>query len=181
MRYLDECIATSAATPVRMLHVAPEPGLSARLRQDPGVRYLSGDLHLSDVDVKFSLTALPFPDASFDLFFCSHVLEHIPEDREAIAELVRVLAPGGEGVVQVPVEAETTLEDVGADTPEKRIALYGQDDHFRRPGKDYGKRFCEYGCTAEYHEARELDEAERCRLGVPLHESVFLIHKPASL
>jgi ubiquinone/menaquinone biosynthesis C-methylase UbiE len=47
-------------------------------------------------------TRLPFRDNAFDVVICSEVLEHIPENRAAIAELVRVLKPGKNMVVSVP-------------------------------------------------------------------------------
>ncbi|MBA3654692.1 MAG: class I SAM-dependent methyltransferase [Actinobacteria bacterium] len=46
--------------------------------------------------------ALPFPDASFDRVIAAEVREHIPEDRTAMGELVRVLRPGGTIAVTVP-------------------------------------------------------------------------------
>ena len=51
-----------------------------------------------------SLTALPYPDGSFDRALCLDVLEHLTfEDQpRALAELHRVLAPGGELLVSVP-------------------------------------------------------------------------------
>jgi SAM-dependent methyltransferase len=45
---------------------------------------------------------LPFTDATFDRVVCSEVLEHIPDDRGAMTELVRVLRPGGTMAVTVP-------------------------------------------------------------------------------
>jgi len=45
---------------------------------------------------------LPFADGAFDVVVCSEVLEHIPDYRGAIAELVRVLRPGGRLCVSVP-------------------------------------------------------------------------------
>ncbi len=38
---------------------------------------------------------LPFPDASFDVALANHMLYHAPEPGEAVAELARVLRPGG--------------------------------------------------------------------------------------
>jgi len=51
-----------------------------------------------------SLTALPFPDATFDRALCLDVLEHLSFDEQprALAELFRALKPGGELLVSVP-------------------------------------------------------------------------------
>ena len=53
--------------------------------------------------------SLPFPDASFDRIIASEVLEHIPDDRAAIAELARVLARGGHLAVTVPAWLSETV------------------------------------------------------------------------
>ncbi|GAA1006524.1 methyltransferase [Acrocarpospora pleiomorpha] len=45
---------------------------------------------------------MPFPDAYFDQVIASEVLEHIPDDLAAMAEIVRVLKPGGQVAVTVP-------------------------------------------------------------------------------
>jgi SAM-dependent methyltransferase len=47
-------------------------------------------------------TALPFDDATFDRIIAAEVLEHIPDDEGALAELARVLKPGGSIAVTVP-------------------------------------------------------------------------------
>lgn len=47
-------------------------------------------------------TALPWPDAHFDAAVCLDVLEHVPDDAAAVAELARVVRPGGTVVVSVP-------------------------------------------------------------------------------
>jgi len=52
--------------------------------------------------VRADLTALPFPDGSFDTVIASEVLEHIPNDADAIAEIARVVRPGGRVAVTVP-------------------------------------------------------------------------------
>jgi SAM-dependent methyltransferase len=46
--------------------------------------------------------SLPFADGEFDRVVAAEVLEHIPHDTDAIAELVRVLRPGGTMAVTVP-------------------------------------------------------------------------------
>jgi SAM-dependent methyltransferase len=46
--------------------------------------------------------ALPYSDGTFDVVIASEILEHVPDDRGAIAELVRVLRPGGSLAITVP-------------------------------------------------------------------------------
>jgi SAM-dependent methyltransferase len=57
-----------------------------------------GDWALSSADI----CNLPFKTAVFDLVICSEVLEHIPADDDAMAEIIRVLKPGHDLVVSVP-------------------------------------------------------------------------------
>ncbi len=57
----------------------------------------------AEADVKQGdALSLPFADGEFDRVVASEVLEHIPDDESAIAELVRVLRPGGRMAVTVP-------------------------------------------------------------------------------
>lgn len=48
------------------------------------------------------VTRLPFKAGVFDAVICSEVLEHIPDNRTAVAELIRVLKPGKDLIVSVP-------------------------------------------------------------------------------
>ena len=57
-----------------------------------------GAWSLSAADV----TRMPFADNRFDMVVCSEVLEHIPDHKRAIREIIRVLKPGRPLVVSVP-------------------------------------------------------------------------------
>ncbi len=51
---------------------------------------------------------VPWPDSSMDMILCSHLLEHVANDRGLLAEIRRVLKPRGHLVMMVPVyETET--------------------------------------------------------------------------
>lgn len=52
--------------------------------------------------VRGDATRLPFPDGAFDRVIAAEILEHVPNDERAMAELARVLRPGGLAVVTVP-------------------------------------------------------------------------------
>jgi SAM-dependent methyltransferase len=47
-------------------------------------------------------TAMPFPDGSFDRVIAAEILEHVPRDQRAMAEIARVLRPGGIAAITVP-------------------------------------------------------------------------------
>lgn len=49
-------------------------------------------------------TDYPMLDESVDVVFCNHVLEHIPDDGAALAEIARILRPSGLVVLGVPNE-----------------------------------------------------------------------------
>lgn len=160
----------------RLLHVAPEAVLAARLREVPGLRTVSADLARA-ADLRLDVTALPFPDASFGAVLCNHVLEHVADDRGALRELRRVLRPGGWALLQVPLDPQRaeTLEDDGTLDPQERTRRFGQPDHVRVYGRDYAHRLREAGfAVSEHHLAAELGPAESRRRGLDPAELLHL-------
>ncbi len=79
---------------------------------------------------------LPFPDGSFDAVVASEVLEHIGADEQAIAELARVLRPGGRMAVTVPTRFPErvcwALDHRYHDTPGGHVRIYLQHELERR-------------------------------------------------
>lgn len=55
--------------------------------------------------VEGDIEAMPFSPASFGTVVCTEVLEHVPDSRAALAEIHRVLAPGGRLIGSVPARA----------------------------------------------------------------------------
>ena len=94
-----------------------------------------------------------YADRSVDIILCSHVLEHIPEDRKAMAEIRRVLKPDGFAILLVPlvIGVDETHEDPSFDTDEAlRWKYFGMGDHVRQYGKrDFIKRLETAGLQIE--------------------------------
>ncbi len=123
----------------KVLHFAPEQAFYKRFRKLKNLDYTTTDLLSPLADVKADICDLPFTDNEFDVILCNHVLEHIPDDTQAMKELYRVLKPGGMGIFQIPQDlnrAETFVDDTITD-PKERAKVFGQYDHVRIYGRDY--------------------------------------------
>lgn len=118
---------------LRVLHVAPDERVQKELLALPNVDVLTGDLLDESVDIRLDLTAIDLPDETFDAIICSHVLEHVPDDRKAIREMRRVLKSDGWALINVPSDPNLTesYENGSLTTPEERLAAFGQEDHVR--------------------------------------------------
>ncbi len=145
------------------------------------VRYLALDLDSPLADVQGDLVDLPFEDASYDFVICDHVLEHVPDDRAAIREMLRVLRPGGTAIIQVPPsDLAKTFEDFSVTGPEERERVFGQYDHVRICGADYGRRIEDAGFEVSVVDhVTALDDATRTRLVLREGEPFFLGVRPA--
>lgn len=168
-------------TPKKVLHIAPEQIFHRLFRKNPLWDVTSLDLHSPLADIRADITRMPLPGNHFDLIFCNHVLEHIPDDREAMRELFRVLRPGGTAIVQIPLDAtrESTFEDPSITDPEKRAELFGQYDHVRVYGMDFFDRLEAAGFRTEKIRIDKLfTPAEIGRYGLDKHEILPLAHKP---
>ena len=117
----------------RVLDFAPSRALSTYLSGRPDFVYRSADLMMEGVDDVVDITDMPmYADGSFDLFICSHVLEHVSDDGMALAELYRVLAPGGVGIVMTPIAPEGSFdEDPSVVDEGERWRRFAQGDHVR--------------------------------------------------
>ncbi|WP_271767632.1 class I SAM-dependent methyltransferase [Aquimarina algiphila] len=126
-------------TTSKVLHFAPEQAFYKRFRKLQHLEYTTTDLNSPLADVKADICNLPFKDNEYDIIFCNHVLEHIPDDTKAMKELFRVLKPGGMAILQIPQDLNraTTFEDDSITDPQERAKIFGQYDHVRVYGRDY--------------------------------------------
>ena len=99
-RHVYECARRGAR--VVALDYADDEVIETRDTLDAMVA--DGQIHVDRLTgvVQGDATALPFPDDTFDVVITSEVLEHIQDDVAAIAEMVRVLRPGGRFAATVP-------------------------------------------------------------------------------
>ncbi|HSV88269.1 MAG TPA: class I SAM-dependent methyltransferase [Bacteroidales bacterium] len=83
-----------------------------------------------------------YDDNAFDFIICSHVLEHIVEDLQAIGELYRVLKPGGKSIIMAPIflHLKDDYENPKIFAPYEKWKHFGQDDHVRIYSKEGFKR-----------------------------------------
>ncbi len=155
--------------PLKILHFAPEQAFYKRFRKLKNLDYVTTDLNSPLADVKADICNLPFDDASFDVIFCNHVLEHIPNDTKALQEMYRILKPGGWGVFQIPQDLKraTTFEDDSITDRKERAKIFGQYDHVRIYGLDYFEKLRTIGFKVEevdYTSQMSSEEIERYRL-----------------
>jgi SAM-dependent methyltransferase len=161
-----------------LLHFSPEWCLRRRLSAIPGLRYVTTDLDPAQAaDLRLDVTALDLPDDSFDAVICSHVLEHVPDDRAAMRELHRVTAPGGFTLVMVPLALDRaqTFEDPSITAPDERLRAFLQHDHVRLYAPDIADRLRAAGFAVEIVDtAGELGPDQAARHGLLASDLIFL-------
>lgn len=131
---------------IKLLHIAPRESLKNIFKKAKNISYYQGDkyevgYHYPKDVIELDITKLNFEDNYFDVIICNHVLEHIPNDYQAINELYRVMKPGSFGIIQVPLslKLEKTFE-VKTKNENERRKLFGQSDHYRIYAKDFKTR-----------------------------------------
>ena len=125
---------------ISMLDIAPAIALQSFIKKSfTNIEYRSVDLIMKEVDDKADITDMKiYQNNTFDFFVCSHVLEHIENDRMAMQELFRILKPGGRGIAMVPImlNLEEDYENPEITAPDDRWKHFGQDDHVRMYSKN---------------------------------------------
>lgn len=162
---------------IRILHLAPEKNLSKALFDLGYDNYVCGDLFTEGYSYpeyvqNMNVLNIPFEDNYFDIILCNHLLEHVPNDTEAMKELFRVLKSGGKAILQVPISknSDKTYEDFSITAPKEREVTFGQFDHIRIYGQDYTERLQSVGFKTE----RINISKEYSNYGLNLDEDIFI-------
>jgi SAM-dependent methyltransferase len=169
---------------LKVLHFAPEKCLHEKISQNKKLEYETADLLIQFIDIievkpkhQMSITDIKFPDNHFDIILCNHVLEHVPDDKKAMTELLRVLKPGGFGILQVPInlKSDDIQEDMSLSTAD-RAKYYGSPDHLRfYAEKGYMQRLREAGFQVEANPfAQTLDMDRLCLMKT---ENLIIVRK----
>ena len=164
-----------------ILHFAPEKRLWKFITPMQPASYLPCDLFPKTPDVqRVDILDMPFEPATFDVVIANHVLEHVDDDARALAEIHRVLKPGGIAILQTPYSSRLhdTWQDAGIDTAEARLQAYGQEDHVRLFGRGIFDRIVAAGfesCVRRHGEL--LPEVDPGVAGVNVDEPFFLFRK----
>jgi SAM-dependent methyltransferase len=137
----------------KLVDFAPAEPLARWLKKQKNISYRSADLFMDGVDDKVDLQHMNiYEENKFDIFICSHILEHVDDDRQAMRELYRILKPGGFGIAMVPIfnGVMDTSEDPSLKDIPSRWRQFGQDDHIRIYAKnDFVSRLQHSGFTVK--------------------------------
>ncbi|WP_420321736.1 class I SAM-dependent methyltransferase [Flagellimonas sp.] len=167
----------------KILHFAPEKKIFEILNANHLIEYYPCDLNpdafhypnrqkISKVDI----TNIPFESNYFDLILCNHVLEHVPEDKKAMAELFRVMKTNGFGIFQVPMDysREMTYEDFSITNPKEREKEFGQFDHVRWYGRDYKTRLEKAGFVVDVNNfVNTFSKKDQIKYGFDSSELIY--------
>ena len=170
----------------KIIDFAPAAALTGFIRRqiagsEQHISYRTADYYAAGVDDKVDIADLQiYADGLCDFFICSHVLEHVPDDRKALRELYRILAPGGKGIVMVPIiltlnqtDEDPELVDVG-----ERWRRFGQDDHVRMYAKnDFIERVRQPGFRVHEYGKEFFGEDVFARAGITSQSVLYVVEK----
>jgi SAM-dependent methyltransferase len=162
---------------LRVVHFAAEYSLLRGLRELDNLDYIPADLDPPRGARRLDMTEIELESGSVDMVICSHVLEHIPDDRKAMAELRRILKPEGSALLMVPQDRRRaeTYEDPSITSPADRAAAFGQSDHVRIYGRDFIDRLESVGFRVRSEDyARALGGEAIARYGLSEGDVIYV-------
>ncbi|HEY0298702.1 MAG TPA: class I SAM-dependent methyltransferase [Arachidicoccus sp.] len=131
------------------------------------IPYTTADLFDRTADIKADIQNTSFPDESWSLIICNHVLEHVPDYALALKELKRILKKDGVLEISVPTDRvlSKTIENTNILSVKERIATFGQIDHMRIFGTDIEKLLMAAGFFVEVIDGNTLPDNLVAKVG----------------
>lgn len=176
--YIDGKILSGSSNKQQLLDIAPSTSLRKSLQGSKKLQYRSTDLYDEDVDDKTDIQNMHIYDENrFDLIICSHVLEHVPDDRKALAEMNRILKPGGRCLLLVPIALGKHVydEDLSQISKAEREKRFGQDDHLRLYTKPvFESRIKEAGFELELADMSALGKEQFYKYGISAKSVLYI-------
>lgn len=136
--YLKKINVKTALKGMSLLQIAPATNIDSFIKfWCPNLKYHTTDLYMDDVTFKSDIQNMKdVADESYDVIICSHVLEHVQDDRQALKELKRVLKDDGQIVFLVPIDLDATeIDEEWGCSEEENWRRFGQGDHCRAYSK----------------------------------------------
>ncbi len=138
-QFTGKQLEVDSKTVFNMLHLAPTERFASFIKSElstrPNFHYRTADLFRDWVDDKVDIVDMDiYKGGQFDFFICSHVLEHVRDDRKALRELYRILKEGGRGILMVPIDlsCEEIDEYPNCTDIAERWRRFGQGDHVQK-------------------------------------------------
>jgi predicted SAM-dependent methyltransferase len=164
-----------------ILEFAPRPALSNFLKNMPNVMHRTSDLFMDEVDDKLDIQDMHlYNNNSFDIFICSHILEHVTDDIKAMKELYRILSPGGFGITMVPIlePVTETKEDPSITDTNLRLKYFGQADHVRLYAKQgFINRLASVGFKVKLYTVDDFGKELFQRSGITQKSVLYVVEK----
>jgi SAM-dependent methyltransferase len=149
-----------------IIEVGPSSSTRRFFERYPNLRYLTVD-RFKEADIHSDVTDIQLSSDSIDVIICCHVLEHIENYKQGMAELFRILKPGWPGLIAVPQTPGLKLSRRCAVTP---FEGYG---HVWEFGDDFADQLIEIG-----FQVSTVYGAGEGQLDSPTGEPFHLVSKP---
>lgn len=128
-----------ASEGVKVLQIAPAAAITYWIEMNcPHIDYETTDLYMDNVSYRSDIMNMNMiQDETYDVIICSHVLEHVQNDRKALSEMKRILKPHGKIVFLVPIDLNVAkIDEEWGLSEAENWKRFGQGDHCRKYSKE---------------------------------------------
>jgi SAM-dependent methyltransferase len=185
--YIQDYLAHVATDgSLQILDFAPSASFSRFMERTLGrsglrASYRTADLSQGGVDDRVDITDMAiYGDNRFDLFICSHILEHVSDDGQALRELYRIVRPKGRGILMVPIilGLARIYEDPAVSGESERWRRFGQGDHVRLYSREgFMERVTEAGFSIHQYGQGYFGEKKFAQCGITKQSILYVVEK----